>query len=471
MQSKQIKQRKPARPLVKRWIAALAIIAGVGLGVWIWYAAVTAPPPDLWYKQTSNDVIEESIWSDGTAIYTCGSKNTDALDSLVLTKRDVAGNILWQRAWNEGSNHSEGYSVWGDGGAIYAFGLSRLNLVIVKWDAATGTQIWNQTEWHSYQNDFSARSIFGANASIYTCAFFPYIHAAKLAIAKWNGTTGTVLWQREWKGVDATYGCSVWADASFVYTAGYMDNSTTHMHEQVLIKWDTEGNQLWNRTWGRVNDQTMDLESSGVSVWGDVTGNSYTLGSTITPSTSQSNKTDMMLVKWDAGGDQIWNRTWGGNLNEFGESIWGNGTDIYTAGSLSPWSRMTMILVRWNNNGNQQWNQTWGSDRSPSYGRSIWGYGTSLYSCADHYIIRWDAVTGATQHIIDIDWVFVFIVYGSIVGVTIVVLVGGPAIERAIKKPRKRKTKEVLPKCPRCGYVCQPGWTECPICNTSLGKQ
>nr|MDO8108937.1 hypothetical protein [Candidatus Sigynarchaeota archaeon] len=431
MRSRGITHRKPLSSRAKRWVAAIAIIAGTGLCFVAWYSIATAPTPEGWYRRIETRIHVNSFWSDGTSFFIYGTGSS----GYVLKKLDAEGNLVWNQ-WS--NDESRGYSVWGDGSWVYTCS-DQFYPSIEKRDASTGQLQWNVTLTEVRADGISDRAIFGAGNAIYACGSIFF----QLAVIKLNATSGAQLWNRTVGLVEPVNGVSVWTDGTFVFTTGYEYNSSNGIREQLLVKWDKDGNQLWNRTWDRayVNEQM----GFRISVWGDMTGNIYTLSSTARPSSTPRNQTDMLLIKWNADGDQLWNRTWGGPSDERGRSLWGDGTSIFTSGNS-----FKAIITKWESGGTIQWNQLWGSKNREYLIKSSWGYGTGLYTICyeypplggttqSYYLIRWDAATGATQHIIDVDWWLVAIVYGSVATVTIIVIGGGPAIMKAIKNHKKSR--------------------------------
>ncbi|MHA1698954.1 MAG: hypothetical protein ACTSWN_08965, partial [Promethearchaeota archaeon] len=78
--------------------------------------------------------------------------------------------------------------------------------------------------------------------------------------------------------------------------------------------------------------------------------------------------------------EQPWNRTWGGSDGDYGYSVWGDGSYIYTCGYTYSFGAGSadLLLVKWDPDGNQVWNRTWGGSSS-DYGRSGWGDGSYRY--------------------------------------------------------------------------------------------
>ncbi|MFX0025983.1 MAG: hypothetical protein ACFE8M_06170, partial [Candidatus Hermodarchaeota archaeon] len=115
----------------------------------------------------------------------------------------------------------------------------------------------------------------------------------------------------------------------------------------VLSKYDNEGKQIWNKTWGgyiMYGGYDMDIDSGG---------NIYIAGSILM---NQSYYRDMYLVKLNNAGVILWNYTWEKEEdNIFNAVAIDFNDDIYVAGFYSPYS----IMMKLNSSGHFQWNYTW----------------------------------------------------------------------------------------------------------------
>ncbi|MHA1698010.1 MAG: hypothetical protein ACTSWN_04130, partial [Promethearchaeota archaeon] len=357
------------------------------------------PGEQLWNRTWggSNYDYGSSIWGDGTYLYTCGATYSYGPGDydLLLVKWDADGNQVWNRTWG-GFDYDEGYSVWGNGtylytcGTTYSYGAGYDDLLLVKWDA-DGNQVWNRT-WGGPNYD-GGRSVWGDGNYVYTCGKTQSFGAGgyELLLVKWDAD-GNQVWNRTWGGSDWDEGNSVWGDGSYIYTCGYTQSYGAGGYELLLVKWDADGNQVWNQTWGGSSDDC------GRSVWGDGTY-LYTCGST---SSYGAGSDDLLFVKWNADGNQVWNRTWGGSAGDVGYSVLGDGSYIYTCGYS--WSfgagSLDLFLVKWDTNGNLVWNRTWGGSDF-DFGYSVWADGSYLYTCgytnsygaglSDLLLIKWDS--------------------------------------------------------------------------------
>ena len=79
---------------------------------------------------------------------------------------------------------------------------------------------------------------------------------------------------------------------------------------------------------------------------------------------NKSGNADVLLIKWDQYGTQIWNRTWGGPGSDIPEEIYFDFSGykhIWVLGSSDSWnSSNNMLILRYDQAGNLLGNATWG---------------------------------------------------------------------------------------------------------------
>jgi len=421
----KVRHHTPPNPRIVGWVVAVSIIAGTGIAFGLWaFLISTCDPnfvstpcdPERWYQLTLiTGSRASSVWCNNTAVYVCGS--TEYPIHSIMMKWNAAGILQWKHQIDEnGSYYASFYSIWGDNSFIYTNGYGG----VTKWYPENGTQIWKCP----ISMSDSDRSICGDNDSIYVCG--------GVSLTRIDSISGEALWYGSYLGslyhIDFT---CVWTNGTHIYTAG-LERITDNTYRNILVKWNSTGDPIWYQNW----DEQARYYQLG-SIWGDSLGNIYL-------ATMKNDSTSFVLVKWDEDGNFLWNRTFTGSWGDgSGSPIWGNDDAIYTLGDLyvgAGINRQYMVLVKWDDTGAQQWNRTWELVSS----KSIYGSGSSLYTFGNSNLIKWDAETGTTQDLVRINWILVILVCSSVIAVTIV---SGFAGAKIIATYDSRKFPLKCPKC------------------------
>ena len=248
-----------------------------------------------------------------------------------------SGELPYYAAWSRhggwtGDNYYR--SVWANGSAVYCTGAGGGDLVLVRY-SENGTRIWNRT-WGGPSSD-SGMEVYGAGDVVFTCGTTASFGTGgvdsrtDMVLVKWDGN-GNQIWNRTWgRSISDDFGQAIWANATAIFTLVYTTTYEVGGTDLVLVRWDHAGNQTWNRTFG----------GGGTDIWGDGV-NIFTCGGSL-------------LIKWSGAGGQIWNHTFNPPGGEAFNGIWGADGHVYTAGNTDE----GMLLVKWNaTSGAQVWNRT-----------------------------------------------------------------------------------------------------------------
>ncbi|MCX6353814.1 MAG: hypothetical protein NTZ78_02780 [Candidatus Aureabacteria bacterium] len=194
-----------------------------------------------------------------------------------------------------------------DGGYIMAgstasYGAGRDDVLIVKLDSS-GNQIWAST--FGGQSDDRAYAIQQTTDGGYITAGYTHsysfdINDADFLVLKLD-SSGNQTWARTFGGFDGDYGFSIQqtADGGYV-TAGYTWRYDGWGQDVLVVKLDSSGNQIWTRTFGGQSTDTL----SAIQQTAD--GGYIAAGYTTSYGVGVE---DALVMKLDSSGNQAWART------------------------------------------------------------------------------------------------------------------------------------------------------------------
>ncbi|MHA1267752.1 MAG: SBBP repeat-containing protein [Candidatus Helarchaeota archaeon] len=223
---------------------------------------------------------------------------------------------------------------------------------IVKYNSS-GFQIWNRT-WGGSSDDWALGGVVDQSNYIYFTGVTMSFGAGNkdIFLAKFD-SNGTQLWNITWGGVsDDVAGTIVCDDDDNIYLAGYSGNFGSGDARGNLIKFNSSGKQDWNLSWDGISrDVTVDNES-----------NIYLAGYT---AVSSAGSNDAYIAKYNLSGVLLWNTTWGGIKWDEGTCIAVDGNNnVYLSGKSHSWSSdptfSDVFLVKYDSEGNEIWQTLWG---------------------------------------------------------------------------------------------------------------
>jgi len=337
----------------------------------------------------------------------CVGQTTRAkLNKLYGCGQVVTPATSWQRTYG-GSDSDEGYSViqTNDGGYIITGltdsydGDSRLGLIpdegdvyLIKTDA-NGNLIWQKNyggpEWSPGLDE--GWSIAQTNDGGYIIAGLTesYGTIGDVYLIK-TDVNGNLLWQKNYGGPkwDIGYSLALTSDGGYII-AGKTESYGAGGSDVYLIKTDVNGNLLWQKNYGGPR------RDEGRSVAQINDGGYIIVGDT----ESRLNYFDVYLIKTDANGNMVWQKTYGRSSYDIGWSIaqTSDGGYIIAGDTIDG-----AYLIKTDVNGNLLWQKSYGGPES-DFARSVLetkdgGYiiigSTSSYSAIgdlDVYLIKTDS--------------------------------------------------------------------------------
>lgn len=188
-------------------------------------------------------------------------------------------------------------------GETSSYGAGEYDMCLVKYNNL-GAQQWNRT-WGGANNDKCQAIAFDSLDNIYLVGYTYSFGAGEsdVGLVKYNNL-GVQQWNCTWGGNNFDEARGVALDSSDnIYIAGSTNSFGAGKTDMSLVKYNNLSVQQWNRTWGG-NDYDI-----GYGVVVDSSDNIYIVGKTDVDLGSPCNY-DICLVKYNSSGAQLWNRTW-----------------------------------------------------------------------------------------------------------------------------------------------------------------
>jgi len=282
-----------------------------------------------------------------------------------LVKTNDRGNETWSKTFG-GSESDAGYSVQqtSDGGYIVTgqtgtFGPGNTAVYLIKTDDQ-GNELWSQTiggsdydYGHSVQQTTDGGYIVAGVTSSFTIPV-DVEDLREVYLVKTN-SEGYLIWNKTYGGphIDVANSVQQTSDGGYV-VAGITYSFGAGSGDFYLVKTDSNGVMLWNRTFGGsgLDDgrHVQQTEDGGYIVSG------------ITQSFGAGGS-DVFLVKTDSQGITQWENTFGGTGNDFGYSVQetSDGGYIVTGFTNSFGAgEFDVYLIRTDSDGNMTWSKTIG---------------------------------------------------------------------------------------------------------------
>lgn len=330
----------------------------------IWSAVYNGPVND---NDTPNSIFVDAA---GNVYVTGASFGNSSENDYATVKYDPSGTQLWVQRYNGTNNDNDAaICVLVDAsGNVYSGGWSSgsngsIDYVIVKYSAA-GLQLWSRSyNSQNNGNDFMNAMVMDASGNIYATGKSRGTVNDDYATVKYS-PSGTLLWSARYEGsgVDEAAGLTVDQQGSVIVT-GYATTAATGK-DYTTIKYNNAGIQQWIKKYNR----TGTTQDEAVGIVSDITGNIYVTGFCTGSGTSTF---DYVTLKYNSNGDQQWVKTFNSGLvgvDDKASSIDIDQTgNIYVTGStVSGGSDFDYGTVKYSPTGEVLWSALYASSLSGS---------------------------------------------------------------------------------------------------------
>ena len=364
------------------------------------------------------DIAFSVVVDDFGNVYVAGnSPGATSANDITTIKYNSSGQQQWVQRYNgpgnsdDGTNGTNAIAV-DSSGNVYVTGWSageaNTDYVVIKYNS-NGDQQWAE-RYNGPGNDYdapygialdSSGNVYVTGTSTGDGTGFDY------TTIKFNND-GQQQWAKSYNGTGNSYdaGLALAVDASGnVYVTG-VSTAQNGLGDCVTIKYDTDGNQQWTKTY----DGPANGNDYGNSVTIDGSGNVYVTGSSAGAKSGQ----DYLTIKYDPSGQQLWASTYsspGSNWDE-GRSVALDGSgNVYVTGVLEYSEGKSSTddwgTIKYDSSGAEQWVRTYNGPASiadeawsiavdPNGNSYVVGYSHGLTSGSDLTSIKYDT-DGAQQ--------------------------------------------------------------------------
>jgi len=206
-------------------------------------------------------------------------------------------------------------------------------------------------------------------------------HNPDILVVKYD-LVGNTIWSQQFGPSGPDNASGITADSTGIYVAG----SLSFAHSGFIYKYDRNGNKMWGQEFGQENGDFLDFyTTNAVSV--DHTGVYITGGlpATSLDPDDGSSRFDAYVRKYDTNGNELWNRQFGSSTYDSGKGISATDNGIYVVGQTSGAlpnqqnSGSSDAFVRkYDIDGTEIWTRQFGSD-SEDIASSVIAKGNSIY--------------------------------------------------------------------------------------------
>jgi len=340
-------------------------VGGSGLS---YSSSLSSEPPEAQWNKTYGGANHDYAYSavhtiEGYAIGGYTDSLGAGLDDFWLVKTGADGNAQWNRTYGgTGMDHCYCLLQPDDGGYVMAgatnsSGVGDYDFWLVKTDLFGGMQ-WNRTyggtkddvAWSVVQTSDGGYIMAGSTDSF--GAGFDDVWLVK------TDASGNMQWNKTYGGGldEAAYSVIQTSDGGYAMV-GYTASSGAGSSDFWLIKTDASGNIEWSRTYGGSSwecaQSVIQTSDGGYAIAGQT--RSFGVGG------------DSWLIRTDASGRALWNKTYGGAGIERAYSVvQGDSGGYAMAGFTTSFAlgKEDFWLVKTDADGNMLWNETFGGTNS-----------------------------------------------------------------------------------------------------------
>ena len=250
-----------------------------------------------------------------------------------------------------------GFGIDLTGNKLYAVG-SVLNPAVMKFEAllvaynTKGTLLWSSTL--GGENNYIALGVATQGNNIYIVGntFNDNLKVPDKALFAKYSSDGNLKWSITWNEGFYAAATAVASVDNAVYVAGYSYNPKQEATDIFLIKFSTNGEALWTKTWGgKYNDAPTGIAVEDNKI--------YIVGGTM----GKDGEVYAFILKFNDRGELKLKTVWGAGIYDAASAVVVAGDKIFVSGvTMTPDGDLDAVLSAFNKKFELKWDTTWGGD-------------------------------------------------------------------------------------------------------------
>lgn len=311
----------------------------------------------LWTHSYGDEVLSESISrlkqnTDGSYIV-YGTKQTfkNGPNDLYLAKLNSSRAVIWEKIFGGIEEESPaGFLETSDGGFLLlatsrSFATST-QIYLIKVDQ-NGNKVWEKN--YGGTGGDAGKAIIptaDGNYLILATTSSKGVGNFDVELIKIN-SNGEVIWDKTYGGTDwdeGTYVIQI-SDGSFIVSGYSLSYTVSGGHDWMLLKFNSDGDFVWRKMFGGpYQDYANSVREAN---------DGFVIGGTLMLQIQPRSLSDLLVIKTDFDGNEIWRKQFGGLENENGGSIYINsdGNYIISGSSESYSSKSDILFININSSG------------------------------------------------------------------------------------------------------------------------
>jgi len=323
---------------------------------------------DLTWMKTYGSIHSDRPYSiqqtidDGFIMCGSSSQNSSYIIDLWIIKTDENGNEIWDSKINFGGNYAQsfatcikqtedGYIVVGD-----YYNNAPADLFLVKIDE-NGNEVWNQNFGNGHATSIQVTQDGGyIIAGTKNGATLWLIKTDSSGNEEWNTILGVTTGS---SSREAKPKIKLTIDGGYIVSTRYYESGSGNSFDAWLVKLDASGNEEWNSIFGNEQfDEGFDVIQTNDGGYAMICMTNFYYPEWY----------EFWLIKTDSEGNEEWNQTYGTFESDIPYSLIQSSDGGYVmlgfSGRTDEFSILysDLIMIKADESGNEVWRQTYGGD-------------------------------------------------------------------------------------------------------------